>query len=439
MNRPPIYISNWQDMYKQKLIGVQDAAKLITSGTRIFSAGWAGDPDAVISAIADRSNELENVEFCSNNSLKLAFNEPENTGHIKNNQWFVGRGARQDIQMGQGTYTVHHFSKMERDMKGLPIDYGIIMVSPPDKYGFMSFGVMVAYSRFLVENSKTVILQVNENMPYVYGDSLVHISQVDYVCEANTPLQTIPAVPVNEKSKAIAEYIEPFIEDGATLQLGIGAIPNSVGKLLANKRDLGIHSEMITEGMKELIEIGAVNNSKKTTHKYKSVGTFAGGSCQEFYDWLDHNPFVEFYPAAYVNDPHVIAKQHKQISINATLSIDLSGQASSESIGPKQYSGVGGQVDFILGAGMSQGGQSFLVLNSTVNTKNGMISTIVPYFPQGTFVSTSRNDIDMVVTEYGVAKLRGKSIKERAIALINIAHPDFRKELKAEAKKLNFI
>lgn len=417
---------------------MQDAAKLIKSKTRIFSAGWAGDPESIIKALAARKHELEDVEFCSNNSLKLAFNEPENDGHIHNNQWFVGPGARKDIQDGNGTYTVHHLSKMERDMTGLPIDYGMMMVSPPDKYGFMSFGVMVCYSRFLVENAKTVIVQVNGNMPYVRGDSLVHISEVDYVCEDHCPVLTIPLIPVNEKSKAIAEYINPYIEDGDTIQLGIGAIPNSVGKLLAAKHDLGIHSEMITEGAMELIELGAVNNSRKTMHKYKSIGTFAGGS-EKLYKWLDNNPFVEFYPASYVNDPYIIARQHKLISINATLSVDLAGQASSESIGTKQYSGVGGQMDFNMGAGLCPGGQAFMVLNSTANTKNGVVSTIVPSFPQGTFVTTGRNDTDMVVTEYGIAKLRGKSLRERANALINIAHPDFRAELKAEARRLNFI
>ncbi|NLB53970.1 MAG: acetyl-CoA hydrolase/transferase family protein [Syntrophomonadaceae bacterium] len=438
MYRPPTFLSDWKNDYYKKLLSVDDAAKLIKSGTHIFSAGWAGDPDALINAISARSSELEDVVFCSNNSLRLAFNEPHNDGHIRNNQWFVGPGARKDIQDGNGTYTVHNLSKMERDMAGLPIDYGIMMVSPPDKYGFMSFGVMVCYARYLVENARTVIVQVNENMPYVRGDSLVHISEVDHVCEDHSPIATIPLIPVNERSKAIAEFINPYIEDGSTIQLGIGAIPNSVGKLLAEKHDLGVHSEMITEGVMELIESGAVNNSRKTMHKYKSIGTFAGGS-ERLYKWLDNNPFVEFYPAHYVNDPYIISRQPKLVSINATLSVDLAGQACSESIGPRQYSGVGGQMDFNLGAGLCPGGQAFMVLNSTANTKEGVISTIVPTFPRGTFVTTNRNDIDHVVTEYGVAKLRGKSLRERTNALISIAHPDFRAELKAEALKMNFI
>jgi len=256
---------------------------------------------------------------------------------------------------------------------------------------------------------------------------------VDYVCEADDPILTIPVLPTSAQSEAIAGYINPFIDDGATLQLGIGTIPNAVAKLLAFKHDLGIHSEMFTEGMMDLIEIGAVNNANKTMHRYKSIACFAGGS-ERLYNWLNDNPFVEFYPAAYVNDPFVIAKQHKQISINATLSVDLVGQASSESIGPKQYSGVGGQMDFVTGAGLCSEGHSFLVLNSTAKTRDGVVSTIVPRLPHGAFVSTGRNDIDHVVTEYGIAKLRGKSIRERARALISIAHPDFRDELETEAR-----
>lgn len=433
------YHNNWQDLYKSKLIGVEEAARLIQSNTRIFSAGWNADPEALLEAIAKRKDELENVEICTNDSLmKWEFDGPEFEGHITSNHWFVGSGPRKDVQEGRATYTVHHFGKQERDMNGLPIDYGVAMVSPPDKYGFMSFGTEVAYSRYLIENAKISIVQVNEKMPYVLGDSLVHISEVDYVFEANEPLKTIPVIPANEKSKAIAAHIAPLIEDGSTLQLGIGAIPNAVGSLLASKHDLGIHSEMITEGMMDLVIAGAVNNVRKTMHRFKSIGCFVGGS-ENLYNWLDNNPFVELYPAAYTNDPYIIAQQYKQVSINGSLSVDLSGQCCSESIGPKQYSGAGGQVDFILGAGLSPGGKSFVALNSTVKTKDGIISTITPGLPYGSFVTTSRNDVEHVVTEYGVARLRGKSLRQRATALIAIAHPDFRAELESEAKRLHFI
>ena len=435
--RAPRYMEDWQQVYRDKLRDVEEVAGLIESNTRIFSAGWSGDPISLIRAISDRRAHLEQVEFCSNNSLGLPFNEPENDGHILNNQWFLGRGARQAVQR-HGTYTPHHFSKQTRDMAGLEIDYGIMLVSPPDSHGFMSFGTMAAYSRYLVDHARTVIVQVDENQPYLYGDTLVHVSEVDYICEANDPILTIPVVPVNEQSSAIAQYISELIEDGSTLQLGIGAIPNAIAKLLVDKHDLGIHSEMFTENIIDLMEAGAVNNSLKTMHRFKSVACFAGGS-EKLYRWLNRNPFVEFYPVAYTNDPVVVSRQRKMVSINATMSVDLSGQACSESIGPKQYSGVGGQMDFNLGASMCPDGKAFLVVNSTAKTKDGVVSTIVPMLRQGSFVSTSRNDIDYVVTEYGVAKLRGKSIRQRAEALIGIAHPDFRGELRREANRLLFI
>lgn len=438
MKRSPQYLSHWKEVYKKKIVSLEEAAGLIRSNTRIFSAGWSGDPISLISAISDRRATLENVEFCSNNSLGLPFNVPENDGHLFNNQWFLGPGARKEVQAGRGTYTPHHFGKQTRDMSGLKIDYAIMIVSPPDEHGFMSFGTMAAYSRYLVENAETVIVQVNENQPYIYGDTLVHVSEVDYICEGNDPILTIPVVPVNEQSAAIARYVSEFIEDGSTLQLGIGAIPNAIAKLLVNKHDLGIHSEMFTENIIDLMEAGAVNNSMKTMHRFKSVACFAGGS-EKLYRWLHRNPFVEFYPVAYTNDPVIIAQQRKMVSINATMSVDLSGQACSESIGYKQYSGVGGQMDFNLGAGMCPDGKAFLVVNSTAKTKDGIVSTIVPTLARGAFVSTGRNDVDYVVTEYGVAKLRGRTLQQRAEQLINIAHPDFRAELRAEAKKMFFI
>ena len=436
--RYPRYIGNWKDEYRNKLRSMTEIADMIQSNTRIFSAGWGGDPIALIKAISERRETLENVEFCSNNSLGLPFNEPRNDGHLLNNQWFLGSGARREIQAGPGSYTPHHFGKQTRDMEGLEIDYGIMYVSPPDSHGFMSFGTMTAYSRYLVDHAKIVVVQVNEKMPFIYGDTLVHVSEVNYICEGNEPLLTIPVIPTNEKSEAIAGFIDEFIEDGSTIQLGIGGIPNAVAKLLAHKHDLGIHSEMFTESIIDLMESGAVNNCQKSSHRYRSVACFAGGS-ERLYNWLNYNHFVEFYPVSYTNDPVVIAKQNKMVSINATLSVDLSGQACSESIGPKQYSGVGGQMDFNLGAGMCPDGKAFLVVNSTAKTKEGIVSTIVPTLEKGSFISTTRNDVDFIVTEYGVAKMRGKSMRQRAEQLISIAHPDFRAELRKEAEKLFFI
>ena len=302
----------------------------------------------------------------------------------------------------------------------------------------MSFGICTAYGRCIVDLAKTVIIQVNPKMPRVLGDNFMHVSEADYIVEAESELWQFPDVPVTENHKTIACHIVERIEDGSTIQLGIGGIPNAVGALLASKKHLGIHTEMITQSMRDLVECGAVDNSQKAIHRGRLIGTFAGGN-DELYRWMDDNPLVECYPVDYVNDPCTIAKNPKVISINATLEVDFTGQACSESIGPRQYSAIGGQMDYIRGAFMSPGGQAFLVVNSTANTKQGVVSSIVSMLKEGAAVTTPRTDIDKVVTEYGVAELRGRSVRERTKALIAIAHPDFRQELTEQARKRNMI
>lgn len=435
MGRGPRFLVDWKSEYRKKLHSVEDTAAVIQSNTRIFSHGWISDPHTLMQAIAARKDELTGIEWCSNNSFEPYM---DLTGeHFSYNQWSVGAGGRRDLQRGIGTYTVMHFWQTARELREIEVDYALLTVSEPDENGFMSFGATVSLARALIDRAKTVIVQVNPNVPYVCGDAHVHVSEVDYICEAEDPLTELPYVEPSENAKTIAAYISEFIEDGSTIQLGIGKVPNAIASFLVDKHDLGVHSEMFTESMMDLVERGVITNSKKSMHKYRSVATFTGGS-KKLYKWVENNPFVQFHPVEYVNNPNVIAQQHKLVSINTSLSIDLSGQCCSEAIGLRQHSGVGGQVDFNLGAGMNPESKAFIAINSVAETKNGRVSAIVP-FHAGGFISTSRNDVEYIVTEYGVARMRGRSMRERAEQLIAIAHPDFREELRAEARRLLFI
>jgi len=439
LKRPYRYTHNWKDEYNKKLITAEDAVKVVKSFDRVFLPGFGGDPPTLLNELAKQKNELEAVEICSCNPvIPFEHSKPEYEGTFIDNPWFVGSGARKAVMEGRGTYTPVNFGHYEIFMKNVKINVAMIMVSPPDNYGYMSFGIMVAYSRALIEEADIVILQVSEQQPRVLGDSFVHVSEVDYIVEANDPLPSFPKAQSTDRDKAMAEIIAAEIEDGSTIQLGVGGIPNTVGMLLASKRELGVHSEMMIDAFIDLLEAGAITNTKKTLHPGKFIGTFAGGT-RKLYDWMDNNPLVEFHPVGYTNDPYIIGKQYKQVSINATLEVDFSGQACSESIGTRQYSGFGGQLDFVRGCMLSPGGKSFLVVPSTANTKDGVVSSIVPTLKPGAGVTTPRGDIQYVVTEYGIVNLRGKSVRQRTYDLIGIAHPDFRGELRKEARRLLFI
>lgn len=442
MQAKPKYKPNWEADYQKKLTSAEDAVKVINSDSLILSAGEGGESDYILNALAKRKDELMNVEIHGCNSRNyLSLNEPQYNGHFIANNWFVGPISRAALHTGQGTFTPSHFSQYAQNIKRSKwgkAQTAILQVSPPDKYGFMSFGITTAYGRCIVDLAQTVIVQVNPKMPRVLGDNFMHVCEADYVVEAESQLWQFPEVPITPLHQTIAAHIVERIEDGSTIQLGIGGIPNAVGALLKTKKNLGIHTEMITQSMRELVECGAVDNSRKAIHCGKLIGTFAGGDDQ-LYQWMHDNPLVECYPVDYVNDPCTIAKNPKVVSINATLEVDFTGQACSESIGPRQYSGIGGQMDYVRGSFMSPGGQSFLVVNSTANTKQGMVSAIVSTLKPGAAVTTPRTDIDMVVTEYGVAELRGRSLRERARNLIAIAHPDFRDQLTSQAKERALI
>ncbi|SDJ99793.1 acetyl-CoA hydrolase/transferase family protein [Natronincola ferrireducens] len=425
----------WGDLYKKKLCSPEEAVKNIKSGNRVVIGHAAAEPQILVEAMVNNHENYEAVEIVHMVPLgKCDYLNPTMEKHFRHNALFVGGGlARNAIEEGRGDYTPSFFFEIPKLFKNniLPVDVALVQVSKPDKQGYCSLGVSIDYTKSAVENAKTVIAQVNDQMPRTHGDSFVHISQIDYIVEASQPLHEIPLPVIGEIESRIGEYCASLIDDGSTLQLGIGAIPDAVLSFLKVKNDLGIHSEMFSDGILDLVENGNINNTKKTLHKGKSVANFLMGS-KRLYDYVDDNPAVQMYPADYVNHPMVIAQNNKMVSINSALQIDIMGQVVAETIGYKQFSGTGGQVDFVRGASLAKEGKSIIAFPSVA--AKGKISRIVPIVDEGSSITTSRNDVDYVVTEYGIASLKGKTLKERARALINIAHPDFREILHEKAK-----
>lgn len=326
------------------------------------------------------------------------------------------------------------FSRIVRDFK--TVDVFCAAVSPMDKHGYFSLSTVASFTNAMIENAKYIYLEVNRNLPRALSAPIVHISQVTALCENNIPLLTLPETPLDEVSLTIGQILADEIPNGATLQLGIGAIPNAVGAALKSKHNLGLHTEMFTDSMVDLIECGAVDNSQKPIHRGRTVATFAFGS-QRIYDYIDDNPAIEILPADYVNDPLVIAQHPNFRSVNAALEVDFFGQTCAESIGTYQISGTGGQMDYVRGSVLSPGGKSYIAFSSTA--KNGTVSRIAPTLTPGAIVTTGKNDIDNIVTEYGIAQMRGRTLSQRVKALISVAHPDFRHELTYAAKKQNIL
>ncbi|MEG1255606.1 acetyl-CoA hydrolase/transferase C-terminal domain-containing protein [Clostridium sp.] len=418
-----------KEEYKSKLVTAEKAVTYIKSGDRVVLQHAAGEPIAIVDAMVKNKNSYDNVEIVHLVALgKGEYTKPEMEGHFIHNSIFVGGSTRQAVLEGRADFTPCYFSEVPRLFRQgyLPVDVTLITITPPDKHGYCSLGVSVDYTKPSLECSKLVIAQVNKNMPRTYGDSLVHISQIDYIVESDTDIIEITPPTIGDVEKAIGENVATLVEDGATLQLGIGAIPDAALLFLKDKKDLGIHSEMISDGVLELIKDGVVTNRKKTINNGKNVVTFLMGT-KKLYDFVDNNPSVEMYPVDYTNNPTVVMQNHKMTCINSCIQLDLTGQICSESIGIKQFSGVGGQVDFMRGASMAVDGKSIIAIPSTA--AKGKISRIVPILDEGAIVTTTRNDVHYVVTEYGIADLRGKTVKERGRALINITHPNFRESL----------
>ncbi len=432
-------MGNWKDTYRSKLMSLEEAAKIVKSGDRVFLSANAATPHAMLRALAARKDELEDVELV--HMLLIGdhpLGRPEMAGHFRHNTFFAGKGERDAIAEGRGDYipmSLHEIPKLFYE-KRMPIDVAIIQTSPPDEHGWMSYGIEALITPAALTIAKKIIVQVNKQMPRVLGNVFVHVDKVDAIVEVDEPLPTYKTNEITEVERKIGENVASLVEDGATLQLGIGGIPDAILHALVDKKDLGIHSEMVSDSVIDLIEAGIITNARKNIHRGKVVISFLMGT-QRLYDYVHDNPLFEVLPVEYTNDPFVIAQNDKVVAVNSAIEVDLTGQVSSDSIGTRIYSGFGGQLDFIRGAARSKGGKPVIAIPST--TKNGKFSKIVPFLKQGAGVVTTRADVHYVVTEYGVAELFGKNLRERAKALIEIAHPDFREELERAAKERKLL
>ncbi|MDD4715327.1 MAG: acetyl-CoA hydrolase/transferase C-terminal domain-containing protein [Oscillospiraceae bacterium] len=430
----------YQEEYKRKLKSMEEIASQIQSGFVCATGTTLSMPVGLTEAIAKHilKNDLHGVTHHQILGIQpTSILSPELKGRYTFVSWFSGAPARKGVQAGLADVMPNYY----RDIPGMwreffRPDVFYATVSPMDKHGWFSFGCTGAEVMAQYENARYIFLEVNPNMPRTFGSQHIHISKVDALCENNVPMAELPPVEIDEVSQTIGNLITEEIPDGGVIQLGVGAVPNAVGNALMSKKNLGIHTELFTDSMVDLVESGAVTNYSKQIHKGKSVCVFAMGS-KKLYDFVDDNPGVEFHSVDYINDPAVICQNDRAISINSALEVDFYGQVCAESIGSKHFSGTGGQVDYVRGSTQSKGGKSFIAFPSTA--KNDSISKIKPALTPGAIVSTSKNDVDRVVTEYGIAMLRGKTLSQRTKELIRIAHPKFRDELLFEAKKMNII
>jgi len=431
-------MNRYEEMYKQKLKTAEEAVQLIRNGDSVVAPIAVGHPRKIFDALARRKDELQGVSFFS--SLDVYPSEIwkiEGYDHIAVDSGFVSGQMRKGVHEGHYTYSPVKLSESALCFETLrPVDVVTCVVSRMDKHGYFSMGCAVDYTYDCTKLARNIIVEVNENMPRAHGKCWLHISQIDAIVENHVPLPALPDIPLTDKDKMIGKLIAEQIGDGATIQIGVGAIPNAVAYFLEEKNDLGVHTEMLTDSIYQLQKRGVITNRKKTYMQDVSVATFALGS-KEMYEWMDDNPAIAMYPVGEVNDPFIIAKVDNIVSINGAISVDLTGQVVAESFGPKQYSSVGGQLDFVQGAWRARNGKSFIALYSTA--KGGTISRIVSTLTPGSHITTPRTETHYVVTEYGVALIKGQNARQRALNLINIAHPDHREQLRFEAKKMGLI
>ena len=430
---------SWEMEYKKRLRMADDALQCVQSGMRVYIQPGCAEPETLVEALMRRGPEVFNVEIVHMMTMGCApYVAPEMAGHFRHNAVFIGANVRDAINDGRADYTPIYLSEIEGlfESGAMPIDVALIEVSPPDSHGFCSFGVGVDTTLTAAKCAKHVVAQINDNMPRTYGDSFIHVNDIDAFVESSRPLCALKRPVVNDLQIAIARNVASLIQDGAVLQTGIGGIPDAVLPLLMDRKDLAVHSELVSDGVIPLIEAGVITGARKNFKPRKIILGFAIGSKQLF-DFVDNNPIFEFHPTAYTNDPGFIARNDNMVAINSALQIDLTGQVCSDSIGSQFYSGIGGQVDFIRGASRSKHGKPIIAISSTA--KDGAISRIVPMLSPGAGVVTSRGLIRYVVTEYGTAYLHGKTIRQRAQALIDIAHPRFREELYQFCEKTKWL
>ena len=437
--------ANLYNIYSRKLTTADEAVKKIKSGDNVVIQPGCAVPLELIRAMVKRKDELENVTVYHILIVgELPYVNPGMEKHFRHKAFFTGANVRKAVHEGRAEFIPIFLSEVPLLFKRniIPVDVALLNVSPPDEHGFCSYGVDVGTIKTAAEKAKLIIAQINTEMPRSLGDSFIHINKINHIIEHSEPIQELPQVDPNTSEEMLKIYDEigkntaELIENGATLQMGIGAIPDSVMKYLRDRRNLGIHTEMFSDGLINLVEEGIVNGEEKTIHPGKIIAGFVLGT-KRLFKFIDNNPVIEFHPQEYVNDPFVIAQNKKMVAINSAIEIDITGQVCADSIGTKIFSGIGGQVDFIRGAAHSEGGKPIIALPSM--TKDGQYSRIVPQLRPGAGVVTSRGDVHYVVTEYGVAHLFGKSLKERAKELIRIAHPKFRDELTKYAKETRHI
>ncbi len=432
-----------QDIYKGKLIAIDEAVAHIASDNDVVVAQCASEPQGCMSRFHIVADRVQDVRVFSVLTLKAYdfYMKKEMKGHFELASWFHAPGSREALKANTGTVTyvpnMLHRAATDRIHARRP-DIFFGTCTPPDRHGFVSLSLGITYEKDIIEAARLVILEVNPRLPRTFGDTQLHVSQVDYFVEHEQEVPFLPAPEPSAIDLAIGEHIAGLVEDGSTIQLGIGGIPNAAAMALKGKRDLGVHTEMLVDSMMELYELGVVTNARKGLKRGKFVTTFAMGS-RKFYDWLDDNVAVEFQRGRWVNDPAVVAQNARMVSINTCISVDLTGQVASESIGTNQYSGTGGQSDTAQGAvaGTDGLGKSIIACYSTA--KGGTVSTITPTLMEGSAVTLHRSLVDHVVTEHGVARLRGRTVRERAKELINVAHPDFRAELTVKARNLGYL
>ena len=422
--------------YASKRCSPDQALELLRNGDTIIVPTGAGEPPALLHALSARRTGFQDVKVAQILAMrKYAYFDCDTVDHVRHVALFFGGASRSAGQAGWADFIPAYFSELpgliQRDL--IPSDVVFSMASPMDEHGNFALSLAADYTMAAVRKARVVVLEVNPNVPVTHGECVVHLSQVTAIVENDEPVIEVGLPAIGAVQEQIGRHVAAMIEDGSTLQIGYGGIPDAVVQQLASKRDLGVHTEMIGDGILKLVESGAVNNSRKTFMRGKMVATFALGS-RKLYDFMHRNPMLEMHPVSFTNDPYVAGQNDKLVAINASLQVDLLGQCGSESLAHLPYSGTGGQVDFVRAANRSSGGKAFIVLPSTA--KEGAISRIVPTLTPGTHVTTGKNDVNYVVTEYGVAQLRGKSARQRAEALIAIAHPDFRAELRAAAKRI---
>ena len=431
---------NFDKLYRSKVTDLDAALSYIKSGSRVYLGGGAGVPIELMRGMTARADSLRDVEVVHILTFADApYVAPSLQASFRHNALFIGHSVRKAVNEGRADFTPVFLSEIPslfREGGTLPIDVALVSLSPPDEHGFCSFGVEVGTTKPAAEAARYIVAEINKQMPRTLGDSFIHLSRLTAVIETDYPLPEAPQGGSSDLHMQVGQNIAEMIPNGATLQMGIGSIPDAVLQNLTNHKDLGIHSELFSDGVVEMVEQGVITCARKTFHPGKIVAGFLFGS-ERLYEFVDNNPIIELHPTDYVNDPFNVAQNNQMVSINSALAVDLTGQICADSIGPRLYSGVGGQLDFTRGAARSRGGMPIIAFLSTA--KDGALSRITPMLQEGSGVVTTRNDVHYVATEYGVAALHGKTIRQRAQALIGISHPQFRDELTHAAKKLGYL